>query len=48
MGWVARSIAAVPLLGATVLSLGVVPPFYGAIKNLEARWLPEPQQEPPG
>ena len=26
------------LLVATVLSLGVVPPFYVAIKNLEARW----------
>ena len=48
MGWVARSIAAVPLLGATVLSLGVVPPVYVAIKNMEARWLPEPQQEPVG
>jgi HAE1 family hydrophobic/amphiphilic exporter-1 len=24
-----------------VLSLGVVPPFYVAIKNLEARWFPE-------
>jgi multidrug efflux pump subunit AcrB len=27
------------LLVATVLSLGVVPPFYVAIKNLEARGL---------
>ena len=26
------------LLVATVLSLGVVPPFYVVIKNLEARW----------
>jgi Cu/Ag efflux pump CusA len=26
------------LLVATVLSLGVVPPFYVAIKNLEERW----------
>jgi multidrug efflux pump subunit AcrB len=34
------------LLVATVLSLGVVPPFYVLIKNLEARWFPEsPQQE---
>ena len=29
------------LLVATVLSLGVVPPFYVIIKNLEARWFPE-------
>lgn len=29
------------LLVATVLSLGVVPPFYVAIKNLEARWFAE-------
>ncbi len=36
------------LLVATVLSLGVVPPFYVAIKNLEARWFPEPQQKPAG
>ena len=34
------------LLVATVLSLGVVPPFYVLIKNLEARWFPEqPKQE---
>jgi len=33
------------LLVATVLSLGVVPPFYVAIKNLEARWFPEAKQE---
>jgi hydrophobic/amphiphilic exporter-1 (mainly G- bacteria), HAE1 family len=36
------------LLVATVLSLGVVPPFYVAIKNLEARWFPESKQEPAG
>ena len=36
------------LLVATVLSLGVVPPFYVAIKNLEARWFPEPEQKPAG
>ena len=36
------------LLVATVLSLGVVPPFYVAIKNLEARWFPEkPAEKPP-
>ena len=29
------------LLVATVLSLGVVPPFYVAIKHLEARWFGE-------
>jgi len=29
------------LLVATVLSLGVVPPFYVVIKHLEARWFPE-------
>ena len=29
------------LLVATVLSLGVVPPFYVAIKNLEERWFGE-------
>ena len=35
------------LLVATVLSLGVVPPFYVAIKTLEARWFPEqPHEEP--
>ncbi|MEB3172674.1 MAG: efflux RND transporter permease subunit, partial [Cyanobacteriota bacterium] len=33
------------LLVATVLSLGVVPPFYVAIKNLEARWFPESDAE---
>jgi multidrug efflux pump subunit AcrB len=35
------------LLVATVLSLGVVPPFYVAIKNLEERWFgaPQPTQE---
>ena len=31
------------LLVATVLSLGVVPPFYVAIKHLEARWFGEPR-----
>ena len=37
------------LLVATVLSLGVVPPFYVAIKHLEQRWFPaapEPSTEP--
>jgi HAE1 family hydrophobic/amphiphilic exporter-1 len=29
------------LLVATVLSLGVVPPFYVVIKNLERRWFGE-------
>jgi hypothetical protein len=29
------------LLVATVLSLGVVPPFYVAIKYLEERWFGE-------
>ncbi|MCP9776172.1 efflux RND transporter permease subunit [Cyanobium sp. WAJ14-Wanaka] len=29
------------LLVATVLSLGVVPPFYVAVKQLESRWFPE-------
>lgn len=33
------------LLVATVLSLGVVPPFYVAIKNLEARWFGESRRE---
>jgi hypothetical protein len=28
---------------ATVLSLGVVPPFYVAIKHLEAGWFGKPQ-----
>jgi multidrug efflux pump subunit AcrB len=32
------------LLVATVLSLGVVPPFYVVIKNLEARWFPEEEE----
>ncbi len=32
------------LLVATVLSLGVVPPFYVVIKGLEARWFEEDQQ----
>ncbi|MCP9917389.1 efflux RND transporter permease subunit [Cyanobium sp. ATX 6F1] len=32
------------LLVATVLSLGVVPPFYVVIKGLEARWFAEGQQ----
>ena len=32
------------LLVATVLSLGVVPPFYVVIKNLEARWFPEEKE----
>ena len=31
------------LLVATVLSLGVVPPFYVAIKNLEERWFGAPK-----
>jgi multidrug efflux pump subunit AcrB len=35
------------LLVATVLSLGVVPPFYVAIKTLEARWFPEEPKEQP-
>jgi len=35
------------LLVATVLSLGLVPPFYVVIKNLEARWFPEAMQETP-
>jgi multidrug efflux pump subunit AcrB len=34
------------LLVATVLSLGVVPPFYVVIKHLEARWFPEQPEEP--
>jgi Cu/Ag efflux pump CusA len=34
------------LLVATILSLGVVPPFYVAIKQLEARLFP-PQAEDP-
>jgi multidrug efflux pump subunit AcrB len=33
------------LLVATVLSLGVVPPFYVAIKNLETRWFGESRRE---
>jgi hydrophobic/amphiphilic exporter-1 (mainly G- bacteria), HAE1 family len=33
------------LLVATVLSLGVVPPFYVVIKNFEARWFPEATPE---
>jgi hydrophobic/amphiphilic exporter-1 (mainly G- bacteria), HAE1 family len=33
------------LLVATVLSLGVVPPFYVAIKNLESRWFGESRRE---
>jgi len=33
------------LLVATVLSLGVVPPFYVAIKHLEARWFPESETD---
>jgi len=33
------------LLVATVLSLGVVPPFYVVIKNFEARWLPDATPE---
>lgn len=32
------------LLVATVLSLGVVPPFYVVIKGLEARWFEQGQQ----
>ncbi|MEB3185427.1 MAG: efflux RND transporter permease subunit, partial [Cyanobacteriota bacterium] len=34
------------LLIATILSLGVVPPFYVAIKHLEERWFGAPQPEP--
>jgi len=34
------------LLVATVLSLGVVPPFYVVVKALEARWFGEPEAEP--
>jgi len=34
------------LLVATILSLGVVPPFYVVVKHLEARWFPE-SPEPP-
>ena len=33
------------LVVATVLSLGVVPPFYVVIKGLEARWLGQNQQD---
>ena len=33
------------LVVATVLSLGVVPPFYVVIKGLEARWFGEAQQD---
>jgi multidrug efflux pump subunit AcrB len=33
------------LLVATVLSLGVVPPFYVLIKQLEARWFPAASEE---
>ena len=33
------------LMVATVLSLGVVPPFYVLIKGLEARWFPEPESD---
>ena len=33
------------LLVATILSLGVVPPFYVVIKHLEARWFPEQSEE---
>ena len=33
------------LVLATVLSLGVVPPFYVVIKNLEERLFPSPQSE---
>ena len=33
------------LMVATVLSLGVVPPFYVLIKGLEARWFPEPNAD---
>ena len=33
------------LLVATVLSLGVVPPFYVVVKALEARWFGEPEPE---
>jgi hypothetical protein len=34
------------LLVATVLSLGVVPPFYVAIKHLEAGWFGKPKLNP--
>jgi len=34
------------LLVATVLSLGVVPPFYVAIKGLEERWFGNPELNP--
>ncbi len=34
------------LLVATVLSLGVVPPFYVVVKGLEARWFGEAAPEP--
>ncbi len=34
------------LLVATVLSLGVVPPFYVVVKGLEARWFGETAPEP--
>ena len=33
------------LVVATVLSLGVVPPFYVVIKGLEARWFGPNQQD---
>ena len=33
------------LVVATVLSLGVVPPFYVVIKGLEARWFGQNQQD---
>ena len=42
--FVARAVPALSLV-ATVLSLGVVPPFYVVIKNLEARWFREAKQE---
>ena len=32
------------LVVATILSLGVVPPFYVVIKSLEARWFGKKQQ----
>jgi multidrug efflux pump subunit AcrB len=34
------------LLVATVLSLGVVPPFYVVVKALEARWFGDSETEP--
>ena len=33
------------LVVATVLSLGVVPPFYVVIKGLESRWFGQSHQD---